>query len=229
MKKFGVRYRSTMQDKSTVLFPLGLRLEICSVLTTAEKNDIVQWVQRMVLRGLPVRREDIVSSVQNMLEDDPDHETTLNGRKPRRGWFKAFLRRHKGLSVRNPEHISRSRLLVTEPYIRKQFATLRKNSVNLSALDVMEDPFSIFNSDEAGSQLSPGDGRVIGERTSMNFYVVASGTGKNSVEIMMTFNDSMILYLYNNKLPANIRDLVPLHFCVGSSHSDWTMSENFYS
>ena len=169
-----------------------------------------------------------------MLEDDPARETPFKSRKPGKGWFQAFLRRHQGLSVRKPERISRARLLVTEPYIREWFATLRRNLMNLNALDVMKDPSRIFNTDETGIQLSPGVGRVIGERNYRNLYEVAPGPEKSSMTFLGTFNAKgdivtpMILYPYANKLPKNIRDLMPLHFFVGYSDSGWMKSENFY-
>ena len=147
-----------------------------------------------------------MSSVQKMLEDYPARETPLRGRKPGKGWFQAFLRRHKGLSVRKPERISRARLLVTEPYIREWFATLRRNLINLNALDVMEDPSRIFNTDETGIQLSPGVGRVIGKRNYRNLYEVAPGLEKSSIIFLGNFKAKgdvvtpMILYPYANEL-----------------------------
>ena len=83
-------------------FQLGLRLGRCTVLTNAEEN-IVQWMKRMDRRGLPVRRDDIVSSMQKMLEDDSDRVTPFSGRKTGKSWLQAFLRMHKGLSVQKPE------------------------------------------------------------------------------------------------------------------------------
>ena len=57
----------------------------------------------MARRGLPVGGDDIVSSVQEMLEDDSDRVTPFCGRKPGEGWLQAFLRMHKGLNVKKPE------------------------------------------------------------------------------------------------------------------------------
>ena len=71
-----------------------------------------------------------------MLEHGSDRETPFSGRKLRKGWFQAFFRRQKGLSIRKPERIKRLRVLVTEPSIRESFATLRRNSVDLNALDL---------------------------------------------------------------------------------------------
>ena len=88
-KEFGIT-RSTLQDKSTGSFLLGLRLGRFTVLTTAEEKDSVEWVKRMARRGLPVRREDIVPLVQKMLEDDPDHETCSAAGKLRKSGLNGF-------------------------------------------------------------------------------------------------------------------------------------------
>ena len=64
----------------------------------------------MARRELPVPRANIVSSVHKMLGVNQDREAPFIGRKPKKGWFQAFLRRPKGLSVRKPKDISRSRL-----------------------------------------------------------------------------------------------------------------------
>ena len=64
----------------------------------------------MVRRGLPVRREDIVFSVQKTFEDDQEREAPFTGRKPKKSWLQVFFRRPKELSVRKPKRISRSRL-----------------------------------------------------------------------------------------------------------------------
>ena len=100
-----------------------------TVLTNAEEK-IVQLVKRMANRGLPVRRDYIVSLAQKMLEDEPDRVAPFSGWKLGKVRFQAFLRRHKGLSVRKPEHISKARLTIIGPYIREWFATLRPNLVN---------------------------------------------------------------------------------------------------
>ena len=42
-----------------------------------------------------VRRDDIVSSVQKMLGDDPDRVTTFSGRIPGKSWLQAFLSMYK--------------------------------------------------------------------------------------------------------------------------------------
>ena len=62
-KGFGIPW-STLQDMQKGWFSLRSRLGKCTVFTTAEENDIVEWLKRMTRRGLPVKREDIGSSVQ---------------------------------------------------------------------------------------------------------------------------------------------------------------------
>ena len=64
-KEFGIPI-STLQEKSKGQFPLRSRLGRCTVFTTAEDNDIVEWLKRMAGRGLPVNKEDIVLTVQNI-------------------------------------------------------------------------------------------------------------------------------------------------------------------
>lgn len=81
-----------MQNNSTGRIQLESQAGRCIVLTTAKENAIVEWVKRITRRGLPVRRDDIVSSVQKILEGVSDHETPFCGRKLGKAGFRTFCR-----------------------------------------------------------------------------------------------------------------------------------------
>ena len=143
------------------------------------------------------------------------------------------MKRHKDIAVRVPERVSKARACVTESNVREWFQDLRMNLAQLNALDIMNDPTRIFNTDETCIQLAPSTGKVIGERAWKNVYEVAPGPEKSTLTFLGTFSASgetaapMVIYPYS-RIPADICAAVPEEFFIGKSDSGWMKAEVFF-
>ena len=174
-----------------------------------------------------------MNSVQNMLKANPERSNPFTNDRPGPRWFRSFMKRHQEISVRTPERVSKARAGVTEDAIRKWFTKLRENLTEMNALDVLENPDRIFNSDETCMQLAPTTGKVLGMRKWKNIYEVSPGPEKSNLTFLGTFSASgkiptpMIIYPCI-RLRAEIGENVPDHFLIGKSESGWMKTETFY-
>ena len=92
-----------------------------------------------------------------MLKDTPDRENPFSNNRPGPKWFNGFLKRHKDISVRVPERVSKARAGITEKAIRDWFEEAKTNLSKMNALHILEDPNRVFNTDESCIQLAPKD------------------------------------------------------------------------
>ena len=147
-------------------------------LTDVEELKIVDWIKKLAKCGVPAHKSDVQSSVQKMLQADPTRKNPFKDDRPGDCWFRAFLKRHSSISIRKPERVSKARAAITETEIRKWFNLLRENLREINALDILEDPDRIFNSDETAIRLCPASGKVLGEKAWKNIYEIAPGPEK---------------------------------------------------
>lgn len=229
---FGVP-RTTLIDKINGRYRPGSKIGRDPYLSKEEEDKIVKWIVRMGKSGVPVRKSDVQSSVQKLLQDNPERQTPFKDCRPGKGWMAAFLRRHPQIRLRKPERVSKARAAATEPVIRQWFKGLKLNLEELGALDVLEDGRRIFNSDETCIRLCPSSGKVLGESVWRNVYEIAPGAEKSNLTFLGTFSANgevvapMIIYPYK-RLPAAIGMEVPDDFYIGYSDSGWMKSETFY-
>ena len=193
-----------------------------------------RWIRTCGRRGLPPHRNDVLNSVQNMLRANPERHNPFTEDRPGKEWFKSFLGRHKDISVRIPERVSKARVGVTEEAIREWFKELHTNLAAINALDVLENPDRIFNTDETCIQLAPEKtGKVICEKKWKNVYELSPGPDKSTLTFLGTFSASgkiptpLILYPYQ-RLPSDIFNLIPDSFYSATSETGWMKTETFY-
>ena len=143
------------------------------------------------------------------------------------------MRRHKDVSVRTPERVSKARVGVTEENIRAWFSSLEAYTKDANLEEMLGDSSRIFNCDETCVQLCPSTGKVIGIAGWKNIYEVAPGPEKSNLTFLGTFGANgavvtpMIIYPYI-RLPKDIVDSVPDHFHMATSETGWMKSETFY-
>lgn len=92
----------------------------CTVLTSTEENEIVQWILDVAQVGFPITASELKDCVQLYL-DMKERKTLFKDNRPGRNWFTRFLKRHKNLSIRLAENLCKSRAAVTEEMIRNWF------------------------------------------------------------------------------------------------------------
>ena len=225
--------RTTLIDKIAGRTPRTRKMGRDPYLSEVEEHAIVSWATRCNKRGLPPNKDDILNTVQNMMNETPDRQTPFVNNRPGRHWFQGFMQRNPQLSVRIPERVSKARAAVTEESIRRWFNELNENLINENLTEIFSDPSRVFNSDETNIQLCPKTGKVIGIRGWKNVYDVSSGPEKSSLTFLGTFNARgdivcpAVIYPYL-RVPKVIVRSAPDHFFIGASESGWMKAETYY-
>ena len=113
-----------------------------------------------------------------------------------------FLKRNKEIALKNTEVISKSRAAMTEEIIRAWFVMVQEYLKEEDAADIFNDPARIYNLDEIGMQICPKTGKLLGEKTEKNNYVIASVPEKQSLIVLCCYSangtdvDPIIIYPY---------------------------------
>ncbi|KAJ8953423.1 hypothetical protein NQ318_023540 [Aromia moschata] len=149
-------------------------------LTVTGENEIVQWLINIAKCGFPIRKIDLISTVQNILKEC-GKETLFKDGKPGQKWYLNFLKRHPEISLREAETITKARALITEESIRLWFKNLRMYLIQNNCIDILDDPSRIFNGDESGFPLCPKTGKVLGPRGYKNLYKIKTGSDKDNI------------------------------------------------
>lgn len=93
----------------------------CTVLSTTEEKEIVQWILDVAKVGFPITAAELKDCVQLYL-DMKERRTIFKNNRPGRNWFNRFLKRHSNLSIRLAENLCKSRAAVSEDMIRNWFS-----------------------------------------------------------------------------------------------------------
>lgn len=240
-KEAGLSYREVESKygvpKSTIEFKLkhpGHR-DTCgpaTILRENEEQSLEKWILELARKGFPRKKEDIQSSVQRFLRDNP-RANPFNNNRPGDGWFRAFLRRHPAIVQRTSEAVSSASACVSEANIRKWFQEIKSYIDERKLTDVIQDPCRVFNGDETGFQICPKTGKVYAQKGSKNVYTVDQGPSKECITVMFTFSASgetcvpMIVYPYK-RIPDKIARSINPEWGIGRSDSGWMTAETFY-
>lgn len=138
------------------------------------ENKIANWVINLAKSGFPIKKSDLLDTVEKILKDANKHDLFEKGR-PGQKWYQNFLKRHPEISLREAESVNKARAVVTEESIRLWFWKLRNYLEANYLLDIMEDGDRILNGDESGFSLCPKSGKVLGPKGWKNFYQIKKG------------------------------------------------------
>lgn len=104
-KTYGVP-RGTLQDRLHLRVSEGPRkMGPDTVLTKDEESQIAQWCIDLAKCGFPLKPEDLLNTVQCIMEDD-NRPNSFTDNRPGKKWLKSFFRRQSNLSLRAPEDLS---------------------------------------------------------------------------------------------------------------------------
>ncbi|XP_065072715.1 uncharacterized protein LOC135697060 [Ochlerotatus camptorhynchus] len=193
-KEFGIPF-STIRYRLSGQWQQKFKPGPHSVLSTEEENKVVTWLCGMQDRGFPVTREALIFKIAEFLSAN-SRENPFKNNRPGRKWFKAFLRRNPGFSLRTPEQVSTASGRVTENDIRGWFETVDNWLMKNELREVLEDPTRVFNGDETSFYLHPSTKEVIARTGSRNVYEIEQAAGKQNVTVMFTFGASGVVRYY---------------------------------
>ena len=192
--------RTTLIDLTKGRYTANTRPGPSPVLSHHEEKLLSDWVTEMAKRGIPMKRDCLLNSVQKILADDPERQTPFTDGRPGMAWFSGFVHRHPELLIRQAESISRSCGAVTEESIRGWFSDLDKAVKDRGIEYVLTDSSRQYNGDETGFQLDPLVGKVLGPK-GQAVYTESGGLREQMTVLVTSRADgklmtSVIVYPY---------------------------------
>lgn len=158
-----------------------------------------------------------------------NRKTVFKDNVPERTWFESFLKKHPTISQRHVENIDIARNQVTEAAIRKWHSDLHGYLESENTLDILNDPNRIINCDDAGFQINPSSGTVLGPQRMKTFYGI-SANPKENITVLGTFSaagkilPSAVIYPYE-RITREVAAHINKDRLVGKSKNGWMTSK----
>ena len=142
------------------------------------------------------------------------------------------MNKYPQLTVRESRSLSEDTVSVSS--VRDWFKDLIKNLSDMECLDVMDDPFRIFNLDETNLELCLKTGQVLNIKNWKSCYEVTSAAKKSTLTYITTFSAAgdiispTIIYPYK-RIPDDIMEILPEGFQPLSTDSGWMTADAFFN
>ena len=176
---FGVP-KSTLSGYVSGKVKIGQTQGPPTVLTNEEEARLAKWAMEMARIGYGRSKEQILLTVQKIVEMEKRPNTFKNG-KPGKKWWQGFLRRHPELSLRKPEQLESIRAATcTEQRLTQWFADFEKF---LEMNEINDDPRYFWNANESGFALCPKSGKVLCQTNTKDLYTI-SGNCKDQITVL---------------------------------------------
>jgi hypothetical protein len=231
-RKYGVP-RGTIQDRlHGRVKEAPRRMGPATVLTQDEETHLENWLTELAKCGFPQKKNDLFTSVQKIVSAK-NKKTPFKQNRPGEKWYRAFIRRHPKLSLREAEGLTKARSIITEESIKKWFRELKQFLEESQVLDILEDPSRIFNGDETSFSMCPKSGKVLAPKGYKNIYEVKKGNEKETITVLLVFSADgrtltpMVVFPFVRPNKA-IVDSIPSGWFLGRSESGWMRSDTFY-
>ncbi|KAH0808864.1 hypothetical protein GEV33_013927 [Tenebrio molitor] len=231
-RKYGVP-RGTIQDRlHGRVKEAPRRMGPATVLTQDKETHLENWLTELAKCGFPQKKNDLFTSVQKIVSAK-NKKTPFKQNRPGEKWYRAFIRRHPKLSLREAEGLTKARSIITEESIKKWFRELKQFLEESQVLDILEDPSRIFNGDETSFSMCPKSGKVLAPKGYKNIYEVKKGNEKETITVLLVFSADgrtltpMVVFPFVRPNKA-IVDSIPSGWFLGRSESGWMRSDTFY-
>ncbi|XP_017301521.2 uncharacterized protein LOC108252967 [Diaphorina citri] len=205
-----------------------------TILRPEEENILVQWIFRLGKAGFPVSKPQLIESVTELLKKLKRPNPFKDG-IPGRHWYEGFMNRHKDISCRVAQNLTKSRADVTEVAIREWFKRVERYVEEESIQEVLEDPTRVFNCDETAFFLAPKENKVLVPKNMKKVYSKIANDEKDNLTVLLTLRadgviaSPLVIYPYK-RMPTNITSKYPrgCGWGLGQSDSGWMLSETFF-
>lgn len=158
-----------------------------TILTKQEEDLLEKWLLGLCRKGFPVVKRMLLDSVKKTL-DLAQRPSPFNNNSPGETWFKAFLKRHPALSLKNAESLTKDRAAVSKEGILRWFNEVSGYLKEENVLEILKCPERIYNAHESGFQLCPKTGKVLGPRHKEDVYYMVPNNDKEQITVMGCFN-----------------------------------------
>lgn len=224
--------RTTLMYKHTGKLPVDCRMGPSTILTTNEESLLEQWIMSLAKVHHPVNKEQLLDSVQHIIEENKRPNPFVNSR-PGRKWYEAFLKRHPMLSERVAQNLTPAREKVSEQQLRQWFQEIEIYLKSKNLFAITNDPNRVFNSDESAFFLQPKADRVLARKGDKSVYNAGTNDEKENLTVLVTANANgelappMIIFKYE-RIPGHIAHSINKSWGIGRSESGWMCGATFY-
>lgn len=149
-----------------------------------------------------------------------------------RRWLEGFLRRHKDVSIRTPEAISKASANVSESDLRKWHAQVGEYARDYGLEDILEDPSRMMSGDETGMPMNITAQKVLAEKGSKNVSIVEPSNAKQTTTVLFTFSADghsypPLVVLPQQRIGKEIAQHYPGDWGLGGTETGWMDTANF--
>lgn len=131
--------RMTLSDKVKEKTPIVRKMGPPSILSNQEELLLERWILHLASLRFPIRKEQLLDSVQLLSKQLGKQDKFPNGR-PGRHWYEAFLKRHPLTAERGAQNLTARRAAVSEKNLRNWFAEVKTYMNDNNLLNVFNDP-----------------------------------------------------------------------------------------
>jgi hypothetical protein len=161
------------------------------LLSQEQEKELEEWLIMCAEMGDPKMKFEIMKAAEEILKLSSNPRDKFKNVVPSSKWFSGFLKRHRSISIRTAETISRASSIVSESDIRRFFDQLdnflRNHLKEEEYEQLLNDSSRWINSDETGFELNPKSKMVFTRKGSKNVYRVDASKPKESITVTYTF------------------------------------------
>lgn len=117
------------------------------ILSKEEENILEIWIKEMLVKHIPVTKEDLMDSVQGIIVDK-NQETPFKDNRRGKKWYTSFLKRHS-IAERVAQNLCTARDNVTQEDIEKWFSEVESDLKDRGLIEIVKHPERVFNTDES--------------------------------------------------------------------------------
>ncbi|XP_061169161.1 uncharacterized protein LOC133178483 [Saccostrea echinata] len=224
--------KATLSYKVNGKLPLLCKSGPRPVLTENEEAKLADWACKMAAIGFGRTRNELLDTVQKILERDQRPNPFKNNR-PGKDWYYAFIKRNPIINERTPQQLAKERAVITPQKVELWFSDL-KNYIDLDIKDpsLWTDPSRWFNADESGFPLCPKSGKVLAPRGVPSIYNFTS-SDKSQVTVLACMSASRhflkpLIVFPGQRFFYNPLDGFP-EAVMGRTATGWMDKELFYT
>lgn len=224
--------RMTLSDKVKGKTPIGRKMGPPSILSNEQEMLLERWILHLASLRFPIRKEQLLDSVQLLMKQLGKRDAFPNGR-PGRHWYEAFLKRHPRITERSAQNLTARRAAVSEKNLRNWFAEVKTYIDENNLLNAFNDPRRIFNCDETAFFLSPKDNRVLAKKGQKTVHTVINSDEKECITTLLMGNAAgdiapPMVVVNLKRIPQKLSQSVPDSWAIGRSDNGWMTGETFF-
>lgn len=190
-----------------------------------EEQQLVEWAKDLAKRDLQIKLDDLLNSVQRIMENVPRANRFKNNR-PGLSWEKEFHKRHPGVIAKNAKLVAGD----SQGNVERWFNGLGIHLKTVDSTDILQDPRRVFMALENNFKVNGETGGKIVPKGWKNAY--QPGSKGNTITVLFTFSalgDSVLPFVVLPQSSTIEMPSVPSDWLNARSDSGLMKSETFHT